>query len=317
MSLADEYQLTLDGLAGQELEVIDHYPLDDSLGLGHEVEPYFFFNRPLTEAEQADLSGLTVLDVDGLSQGVQRFEIDFDDCGVRYAPDLRRDREYYMSLGLPGEQADSVAAWFQTEPPNGAAFDMGQGVHVSRFGDGDVQAGLLQDAMSQNVRPTWVLQALLTGTTGGEEPIFDLVLAPGRHNEADEEPYLLRRDFGYVGAFRNVVFRYQGTFEQVQDGIFLPIWAGEDAELLYLSNVELSGRYGYDDNGDLRIWEIDLSGVVTTRWLLRAAEAGGLWSNIVDSVEPDVDTNGNDLPDSARLHLSAAPTQIDLGDIYL
>jgi hypothetical protein len=316
VTLADEYKVTLDANADLELAVLDQYPLDDSLGLGDEVEPYFFFNRPLTDLEQADLSALTVLDIDGLSQGVQRHELDFDDCGVRYAPELRRDREYFMSFGLPGEQSEPLAAWFQTETPKEAAFDMGQDLHVDHFGKGSVEAGLLEDAMSRPVRPTWVLQALPTGQAGSDE-IFDLVLAPGRFNAADEEPYLLRRDYGYVGAFRNVLFRYEGTFEQVQDGLFLPIWAGEDAGLLYLENVELSGTYGYDDNGNLRIWEMNLSGVVTTRWLLRAAGMGGVWSTIVDAIEPDVDTNGNDVPDSARLRLSAAPTQIDLDDIYL
>ena len=316
LSLAEEYQLTLDKMADEALAVLDHYPLNDSLGLGHEVEPYFFFNRPLTDLEQADLSGLTVLDVDGLSQGVQQHELDFDDCGVRYAPDLRRDREYYMSFGLPAEQAAPVAAWFQTEHPRGAAFDMGQDVRVARFGEGFTEAGMLEEAMSQPVRPTWVLQALPMGESQDDE-VFDLVFAPGRFNASDEEPYLLRRDYGYVGAFRDVVFRYEGTFEKTQPGLFLPIWAGEDALLLYLEDVELRGTYGYDDNGDLRIWHIDLGGVVGTRWLLQAAEMGGLWSSIVDAIEPDVDTNGNGLPDSARLRLGTAPTQVDLADVYL
>lgn len=318
ISLQDEYELTRQQQAGLEFAVLDQYPVDGAPGLGHEVEPYFLFNRPLSNRERHDPGRLTIVDLDGLAQGVDAYDLDFDDAGLRFTPALRRDRDYFMSFHGPADgRSEASEAWFDTAAPAGAAFDMADGLEIVSFGGGAGEAGLLQDAFAQPVRPTWVLQALPAGTSEAGEPMIDLVYAPGRFDASQEFAYYLRRDFGYVGVFRDVVLDDDGWFQQTQPGLFLPIWAGDQVVMLYLQDVVVTGWYTRGANGPVTIDRIGIAGVVSTRWLLRTAEQGGLWRTIVESLEPDVDTNGNGVPDSACIMLRMEPTPIDLQEIDL
>ncbi len=315
-SLQDEYDLMLEESAGSNLEVVDHYPIDGGLGLGHEVEPYFLFNRPLNRHERGGPGDLTVVDLDGLGEGVSDFVLDFDGAGVRYAPSLRRDRDYYMSFRHSGGPDESVEAWFGTDEPLGDAFDMSHDLDVINLGGGHGDAGALEDAFDQPVRPAWVLQAVPKDDSEDGRPTVDLFFAPGRFDASQEQAYYLRRDFGYIGAFTDVVLEEDGWFQGTRSGVFLPIWAGNQVAVLYLEDAVMTGWYTWSD-GRLVIEQVGLAGVIGTRWLLRTAELGGLWRTIIDSIEPDVDSNDNGVPDSACIMIRSEPIPIELGDINL
>ena len=296
--LEDEWQLTLDQLAGLDLAIRDGFPADGADGVAHKIRPYVLLTRPLTDDERFDVAAL----ITGTGHNdAPLVDIDDDAMGVRLYPDeLDPDRTYAFDLSL----ADAVTS-FSTAPPPGTAFNMSSDLEVLSFGARAAQANTLNDLFEPGVYPLWVLQVV------GTAPPFDLVFAPGRIDEEDP-PFLLRKEYGYSGRLLDVDVAADGTVDHAQDGVFLPLWSAEDVILLYLEDVRLTGEMAGDGSA---IGTMTLTGVLTTRWLLRMADAGPSWRAAVNVVKPDVDTNGNGIDDSATFTITSSPTPLPQSEI--
>ena len=306
VSLEDEYELTVEQSAGEPLSIVDHYPDDGGVGIGSQVEPYFFLNRPLTEDEQEGLGSLRLIDLLGLGDTVASYDLDFDAQGVQFTgAELRRDRTYWM--GFDPANHDGVEGRFETSAPGGAAFDISTGLVVEQLGQGGDWGDLLEAWFQQPSRPVWVMEALFAPEGGAD---VDLVVAPGRFDPHAELPFDLRRDFGYIGSFEGIELAEDGWFDHEQPGVFLPIWASDRGVLLRVDGVRLTGRL-VDEGADLQLRDLRLEGFLSTRWLLRLAQEGDAWQQLVSSIEPDLDTNGNGVPDSASIALSLSAQPID------
>ena len=316
--LEEEWALTVDQLAGAPLALVDHFPAEGTSGVGRQVDPYLLFNRPLNDAERELVGGGSMAQLDSGEGLLGAPEIDDDGAGLslRFA-ELHRHERYQLTVTppFPGVAAP-LQAIFDTEPLADAAFNMSSGLVVQSFGANPDHATLLGDAFEPGVYPLWVMQLLgTTEATAGEPWRADLVFAPARWEPEEEFDYFLRREYGYVGRLLDVVVDSEGDFDHTQDGVFLPLWSSWDVVLLYLEDVRLEGHV--ELGPPVQVRDLRLTGVLTTRWLLRLADEGGGWSEAVGVLQPDVDTNGNDRPDSATFSLYSNPTPISPAELDL
>ncbi len=313
-TLRDEWDITLEQLRGLDLEVQDAYPAPGASGVGTTIDPYILFNRPLTSDERSSLDQLKLNRTDAPGNAEGAASLDDDVMGGPYElPSLVRGAHYNALMPAPDPQADVVRS-FQTRTIGGAAFDLSQELRVEAFGGAPAHADLLQSFFEPGVLPLWIMR--VNDEPGGEVGEKRLALAPARNGipEDDEPGWVLREDYGYVGSLPAVRTDAEGCFDHRQDGLFLPLWSADEVILLYLQDVEWTGCLPPDSAlGDRS--EARLSGVMTTRWLIRLAEHGGYWKTAVDLLEPDVDTNGNDKPDSATFTITLAPERIDSADL--
>ena len=313
-TLVDEWELTIDQLRGLDLEVADALPAPDAEGVGTTIDPYVLFSRPLTRGERGELDDLELLRTDGSGSATGAPSLDDDRMGGAFElPGLVGGAEYDVVLPLPDPLAGSERS-FQTRNIGGAAFDLSQELRVEAFGAAQAHADLLQSFFEPGGLPLWIMRDRVEPDGGPDQRRH--ALAPARLGipEDDEPGWIIREDYGYVGSLRGVDADADGCFDHRQDGLFLPLWSGDEVILLYLQDVEWSGCLPPDGSvGDRS--EALLSGVMTTRWLLRLRETGGYWTTAVDLLEPDVDTNGNDTADSATFTISLAPERVDAADL--
>jgi len=316
--LQDEWDLTVSQLAGEPLQLVDHFPVDGTVGVGREVDPYLLFNRPIDDSESALLSpaGLTMLDTGEGHLGSPALDEDGVGLSLGFG-ELHRHERYQLDFDLPFPDRDErLLEIFDTDPPEAVAFNMASSLAVRSFGGNPEHATVLGDLFEPGVYPLWILQLLGSeALTPGQPGRVDLVFAPARWEPEEEYDYFLHRGYGYVGRLLDVVVDSAGDFEHRQDGLFLPLWSSWDVILLYLVDVRLEGRVELDPEPVVR--DLQLTGVLTTRWLLRLAEEGGGWAEAVGVMEPDVDTNGNDRPDSATFSIYSDPTPVAVDELDL
>lgn len=316
--LESEWEVTVGQLAGLPLEVADRFPADGGTGIGHQVDPYILLNRPLDDREQGILGVATVTDVGEGGGSLGSPELDSDKAGLFLRlPDLRRDATWELGFALPtslGAEPDAVI--FDTVAPEGAAFNMSTGLVVQAFGGNPDHARMLADRFEPGIYPLWVLQIPDPALAVEGQPWrTDLVFAPGRREESGEMEYYLRREYGYVGRFADVVVGSGGAIDHRQEGLFLPLWSSEEVILLYLEDVHLQGQVRI--GAQVVVEDLALDGMLTTRWLLRLAEEGGAWADAVYALDLDQDANGNGRPDSASFGLSSAPSPVAIDEIDL
>jgi len=312
--LEDEWQITLDQLADLPLEVVDSFPADGSDGIAFKIEPYALMTRPMNPEERAGAVGL-IRDASTGSEVLAHSDLDSDFMGLtlRPAEELSRGRAYSLDLSVSPTEAA-----FATSEPDGWPFNMSSDLRMISFGGNRTHAQQLNDTFVPGEYPLWVLQvrglpdpAAVEGTA----VTIDLEYAPGRIDEEDP-PYLLRKEYGYVGRLLDVAVAPDGSINHRQSGVFLPLWSAENVVLLYLEDVHLAGQL-YLGGGSVEIPAFTITGVLGTRWLLQLREAGPAWRNAVGVMKLDVDTNGNGVPDAATFSLTTSPTpllaeQIDL-----
>ncbi|MCP4868521.1 MAG: Ig-like domain-containing protein [Proteobacteria bacterium] len=313
-TLEDEWALTVSQLEGLPLEVVVSFPADGSDGVAYRIEPYALMSRPMNSEERASTLGLIIDTASYAEIGTHR-ELDSDFMGVSFnaEDDLSRGRNYSLDLSHA-----SALASFSTASPDGWAFNMSSGLGIENFGGNRTHAQQLNDTFVPGEYPLWVMQLIGLpdpGAVAGTAQTFDWVFAPARLDDEDP-PFLLRKEYGYVGRLMGVTLHEDGRYEHTQDGVFLPLWSADHVVLLYLKDVVLSGQMSLGADG-ITIESMSLTGVLGTRWLLQLREAGPAWRNAVGVMDLDIDTNGNDVPDAATFTLSSAPTAMDPADIDL
>jgi hypothetical protein len=316
--LEEEWQLTVDQLAGDPLELVDWFPADGTAGVGRKVDPYLLLNRPINDEEQALLGGTSITDLEDGDGLLGSPVVDSDGAGISLQfAELQRNERYQLSFVPPfPDQQDPLLSAFDTVPPAGAAFNMASGLIVQSFGGNPDHATVLGDLFEPGVYPLWVLQVLGAEEAAAGQPWRgDFVFAPARWEPEEEFDFYLHRDYGYVARLLDVVVDSEGDFLHEQDGVFLPLWSSWDVILLYLDDVQIEGHFEVEPT--LQLTELRLTGVLGTRWLLRLAEEEGGWAEAVNVMEPDVDTNGNDRPDSATFSLFSNPRPLGLSELDL
>ena len=316
--LRDEWELTVEQLAGQPVELVDSFPVDGTSGVGRRIDPYLLLNRPLNDDETALLGGATMTELDTGEGLLGSPRVDEDGAGLSLGfGDLDRYERYQLNFTPPfPEQPDPLLAIFDTDPLAEVAFNMSSGLIVRSFGGNPEHASLLGDLFEPGVYPLWILQVLgSVDATPGQPWRADIVFAPARWEPEEEFDYFLRREYGYVGRLLDVVIDQAGDFDHSQPGVFLPLWSAEEVVLLYLVDVRLQGHLELEPAPALS--DLQLTGVLTTRWLLRLADEGGGWAEAVGVMEPDVDTNGNDRPDSATFSIYSNPTPVSVAELDL
>lgn len=300
-TLEDEFAATLAELADLDLAVVDGYPSESGRGVGTSIHPYLLFNRPLTASERQDFGELTLTRTDGTRTRVGQLVGDADGMGGSFEVEpLNSNVEYVLETPIPGDDRT-----FRTRAIAGPAWDLSQGLDVVSFGGAALHADLLQDTFEPGILPLWILR--VTDDDVGQR----LAFAPARKGVPgeDEHGWVIRSDYGYAADLRGVTLDGEGCFNHRQDGLFLPLWSGEDVVLLYLEDAHWFGCLAPDAAlGDFGT--MSLSGVLSTRWLLRLREAGGHWQASVDGLELDVDLNGNGTPDSATFALTMTPERV-------
>ncbi len=313
--LEDEWELTASQLADLPLAVVDSFPADGVDGIGHRIQPYVLFTRPLTADEEGALGAGQILRLDNGATVSALVDLDSDGMGLYLRPDdLRRDRDYRLDFTPPGEARDvPLSHVFSTDHPAGAAFNMSTGLKVDQFGRSAAQAQSLTDTFVPGVYPLWVMQIAGLPAQIDAPTRVDIVFAPARIDDDPGPAHFLKREYGYVGRFVDVTVSEDGSFSHAQEGVFLPLWSADDVLLMYLEDVTLSGRVIPGDPA--RVSEMTLTGVIGTRWLLSLASQGGPWRNAIRSLRPDIDTNGNGIEDAATFTLSSSPQPIELDDI--
>jgi hypothetical protein len=316
--LQSEWELTVEQLAGEPATIVDMLPAEATTGVGHRVDPYVLFNRPLND-EEIDLFDVAQVTEQGGGGVVGSPLLDEDGSGVSLQlPDLARDEAYQVAWVPPLPEADGALRWgFDTNAPGGLAYNMSAYLDVESFGGEPSHADLLDEQFEPGVYPLWILQLLgAPAVLDGQPWRADLVFAPARWEPNEELEWFVRREYGYVGWLADVVVDGTGRIDHRQEGLFLPLWSSWDVVLLYLVDVELQGQV--EQSGDeILFTELRLSGVLGTRWLLRLAAGGGGWAEAVNVLQPDIDTNGNGRNDAATFSFTSRPRPVDPVEIDL
>jgi hypothetical protein len=308
--LEDEWAVTLEGMEGQPLAVVDMLPSSGTVGISQEFSPYVLLSRPLTPTESVtlDLS-------DGAGGPVSATpRRDPDDLAVRFeAGVLDRDTSFAGQVVLAGVPDRPLG--FSTFAPTGPAFNMSAGLEVEAFGAGTGQLGLVNELFEPGLFPLWTLQVEGTTAPPTLSGTVDFVFAPSRLDEVSPQ-YVVHVEWGFVSVIPEVSFDGGGGFSQALDTLFLPLWSSDGVFLLHMTDVAFDGQVSM--GGDvLSVNSVTLSGVLGTRSLLLLADASDGWRAAIGAARPDVDTNGNGVPDSVTFTFSATPTPISLAEIDL
>ncbi len=311
-TLAEEWEVTVDAERGSDLRVVDYLPADGIVGVAHRSSPYFLFNRPMTAQESADLGDLTLAEADGGAQFTFAPQVAFDDAAVTYGDDvLNRPEPYVVDVQLPGGPFHSA---FATDEPPGPDFNIAQDLSVTAFGGNSDHAATLASYFTPG-SPVWL--AKVTGLGTALPATVDIALAVTDGASTNGRPFYIHRQYGYITRFAGVTVTTAGAFEATLEGAFLPLWISGDPVLLRLTPLTVRGRFDLS-GAEPTLADFELHGVVDTRSLLKMADLPEPWPRLLDIVELDVDTNGNDVPDSATIHLESQPAlvprdQIDFG----
>lgn len=306
--LESEWAVTLDGMADLPLLVVDALPSLDTVGISQEFSPYVLLSRPLTPTESVTLDLTDDLGV-VVTATPRR---DSDDLGVWLVPDvLERDRGFEGQVLVAGEVGRSLT--FSTTSPMGPAYNMSAELEVEAFGAGDGQLGIVNGLFEPGVFPLWTLQ--LEGTPDPPDLLgpVDFVFAPSRLDPVSPR-YVVHVEWGFVSVFRDVSFGVDGAFSQDRPALFLPLWSSEGVHLLRMTDVNLSGSASIT-GGAMRLDRLRLTGVLGTRSLLLLSNASEGWRTAIGGARPDVDMNGNGVPDSMTFTFSATPSAIVPGEV--
>ena len=317
--LEREWDVSVEETLGDPLVVESYFPKNDLLGIGRQIKPYFFFNRPLVLEEEAGLlDAVTDLELVRTNTGQSAEldgELDFDGMGVRFFPDvLISPSTYEMRLHAEDVEDDTqLSSVFHTALPEGIRFNLSSDLHVESFGGNRSHAGLLNSLFDPGVYPLWVL--VFTGIDSADDlpATTDAQFGPAYIRERNQHVRIYR-EFGLSSVFRDVEIAADGSFEVEQPGVFLPLDNVDGIIILYLEDVTFRGQFDFSGPSPV-IRDAELSGIFTTRWLRKLGENGGGWSLAVNAAELDVDQNGNGRPDSATFTLRSEPTAIDPAEI--
>jgi len=308
--LEDEWAVTLEGMEGQPLAVVDVLPTPDTIGINQQFSPYVLLSRPLSPTESvtldlADGAGAAVLATP---------RRDLDDLAVRFeVGDLDRDTAFTGQVVLAGAPDRPVG--FSTFAPTGPAFNMSAGLEVEAFGAGSGQLGLVNELFVPGLFPLWTLQVEGLGVPASLTGTVDFVFAPSRLDEVSPQ-YVIHVEWGFVSVIPDVSFGADGAFSQALATLFLPLWSSDGVFLLHMTDVSFAGQASVTGDA-LSVDRLTLSGVLGTRSLLLLADASDGWRTAIGGTRPDVDTNGNGVPDSVTFTFSATPTAIAPGEVEM
>ena len=307
--LESEWELTLEKLAGLPLEVAAHYPGPGAHAIGPRVQPYVFFNRPLADAEPRSFTEMSI--TGDSEQPTVLGALDWDDMGVTYrADDLGRGGQFHLSV--PGVDDVGLEVDFSTTMSSDrAVFNLASGLVIEALGGSGEQAQALNDIFQPGLYPQWMGQ-FDRGFSGPDALPATTNLRFGPSRPADEGPpgCLLHREFGLSSVLHDVEIAADGSIDHEEDGVFLPIWSGSDVVVLYLDDVRVTATLDLAGGAGPALLDMSIEGVLGTRWLLQLARQGDSWAGVVNGAVLDVDTNGNDRPDSATFALHMEPTRL-------
>ena len=304
--LADEWEVTMQQQAGTDLSVVDFQPADGIRGVAHRSRPYFLFNRPMTGDEAASLGDLVMAEVNG--DGLFTFapEIDFDDAAVSFGQDvLNRPDTYTVDVELP-IAGGAFHSSFATDEAPGLDFNVASDMVVVAFGGNPDNAETLGTFFTPEA-PVWL--AKVSGLGGSLPTTADIALAVANATRPEPRPFYIHRHYGYITQFDGVAIDAAGRFEETLPGGFLPLWISEEPVLLRLAPLTMRGNITITD-GNTVLSNFELEGIVSTRWLLKMASLPDPWPRLLDILSLDVDLNGNDVVDSATIHLLSQPVMV-------
>ncbi len=306
--LEDEWAVTLDAMQGLPLAVVDSLPTAGSVGISQEFSPYLLLSRPLRTTESVTLDL-----VDDAGEAIPTTpRRDADDLGVRFAAGvLERDRGFSGQLslgGLPSAELD-----FTTASPTGPAYNMSTGLDVERFGGGTGQLGLINELFIPGSFPLWTLQLEGVSAPATLPQVVDFVFAPSRLDDVSPQ-YVVHVEWGFVSVVRGVAFGADGGFSAQADALFLPLWSSEGVSLLHMTEVTLTGTASLAGT-TVSLDSLTLTGVLGTRSLLLLADVSEGWHTAIAGSRPDVDTNGNGVPDAVTFGFSSTPSPIALDEV--
>ena len=310
--LEAEWDVTVEQRAGDPLEVLGFLPPANSDAVAHRVRPYFFFNRPVTTAERAAIPTLNLRQDDGGRDFDLAGEVDFDGAGVRFDDDrLARPGTYRITVELPVEPSPFVID-FVTDDLDVPAFNLADDLEATIFGASPDHAEALTEQFGPDA-PVWIAKF---GGLGDTLPSnANLVLAVAERRLGESPAFFVHRHYGYITRFDDLAISASGAFSATPDGVFLPLWISGAPILFFLDDVEVRGRISIGAAGVI-FEEFSLEGVIGTSWLLGMNELeDSAWGLVLDNLEPDVDTNGNGIDDSATLRIEAVPGPVQAGDI--
>ncbi|MFM7204323.1 MAG: hypothetical protein ACKO6N_26390 [Myxococcota bacterium] len=312
-TLEEEQQQAYESAEASPLEVIDYYPARDVPGVPRNIQPYFFFNRPVDETLPLALQFQQV-------QGnpvMFASQLDFDGAGMRFVSssglafsgDVQANFELSLledtRVVLDGSEFSSVF-------PEGMLFNMTTGLSVEKFGSGVSQPHMLQAFFTPGVYPLWILcvEGLTSETTF--PAVLNYYLGPAYIRE--DGTYRIYRHVGFSTIFRQVYVDASGTFQTEPENEFLPLDTPDQVVPTWMAQLQIEGRLllsaeeGKAEEG--KIEDFQLTGIMPARSLLLLAAASDNYASAINTLHLDVDLNGNGIEDAATFAVKSQPVSI-------
>lgn len=307
-TLEDEQLLDFENLADSPLQVIDYYPADGVPGVPRNIQPYFFFNRP---AEESSALRLLFQQVQG-NPVVFSGQPDFDGAGIRFVSSaglaFSGDVQATFEVSLSEAERGLVeGSDFSSVLPDGMLFNMTTELSVEKFGSGLSQPRMLQAFFTPGVYPLWILcvEGLDQNTTF--PAVLNFYMGPAYIREAGT--YRIYRHVGFSTVFREVYVDADGFFRTEPEGEFLPLDTPDQVVPTWMAELEVQGQLLREPSSS-RILDFKLTGVMPTRSLLLLSAASENYASAINTLQLDVDMNGNGVEDAATFAVKSQPVSI-------